>query len=253
MAINNSGVAANSGINLAAISGDGRYIAFETLATNLVANDTNNQDDIFLRDTCIGAPAGCTASVILVSANQTGGVATGQSAFGTHFPSISGNGRFVLFKSDATDMVAATIGGHPQIFLRDTCVGASGPCTPGTVMLSADANGTAGNSDGNINGLALLSDTGRYAAFSSLATNLVPGATAGQSYVEDTCFGAPPGCTLRLTIVSLDTQGNQLPPSINGIGSDGVPAISEDGHFAVLVKNDQSSQALQVFLALTGF
>jgi hypothetical protein len=150
-------------------------------------------------------------------------------------------------------LISANIGGNPQIFLRDTCAGATGACTPVTTLVSADSNGVPGNSDSFANGFALLGDTGRYVAFTSLATNLLAGATAGQSYVKDTCAGTSTACTQKLTIVSVDTQGNPVNASSNGLGSDGIPVISGDGKYAVLAKFDSASNAIQLFLTLTSY
>jgi trimeric autotransporter adhesin len=247
------GAAANISVNNLAVNSDGRYVAFETAASNLVTNDTNNAQDIFVRDTCVGAPAGCTPTTTLVSATQAGGVPIGQVTFGTHYPSLSGDGRYVLFESDMPGLVSANIGGNPQIFLRDTCAGTTGACTPATTLISADSNGVPGNSDSFANGFALLSETGRYVAFTSLATNLLAGTTGGQSYVKDTCMGTSTACTQKLTVVSVDAQGNPDNASSNGLGSDGVPVISEDGKYAVLAKFDRASNAIQLFLALTSY
>src|SRR5262249_17131952 len=162
----------------------GRYAVFQSAASNLVPNDTNGRDDIFVRDTCIGASAGCTPSTLLASPAVTPGAVPGTAFSG--YPSVSADGRFVVFESNASDLVAATTHGRPPLFLRDPCLGASGPCTPSTSLLSAADDGTPADSDSNVNGSAVMSGDGRYVAFASIADNLLPGVTTPACYVRDT-------------------------------------------------------------------
>lgn len=237
-----SGIKANTTSQTAgpSLSNDGRYVAFFSDATNLVPGDTNNRLDVFLRDTCIGAPAGCAPQTILVSANLTGGAGTG-GLNGSFVPSLSGSGRFVMFQSDATDLVATNNHGVFQIYLRDTCTGAAGACTPNTMLVSADSNGLALTNPSTLFGQGNISSTGRYLLFGP-GTPLNPGDLVGQAYVRDTCFGAPSGCTPRSNLISVDAQGNQF------VGGVRPMAISGDGRFAVLFDGTK-----QLYLALTGF
>jgi Tol biopolymer transport system component len=139
------------------ISADGRFVVFASDATNLTAGDNNGVADVFLRDTCIGAPSGCTPATSLVSIASDGGSANGASAS----PSISADGRFVSFDSAATNLVlagAASVTSAPTdnatsgkttdnssgtvpvgAYLRDTCFGASGACTPSTARLATSS------------------------------------------------------------------------------------------------------------------
>jgi Tol biopolymer transport system component len=246
-----AGAAANVGVRSATISGGGRYAVFQTGASNLVPNDTNGRDDVFVRDTCIGAPAGCAPSTLLASPALTPGAPPGSAFSG--YPSVSADGRFVVFESNASDLVAADTHGSPQVYLRDTCLGANGPCTPSTSLLSAALDGTPADLDSNINGSTVLSADGRYAAFSSDADNLLPGITPPACYVKDTCAGAPPGCAPRLHVVSVDAQGNPLGGCLNGLGGDGVPVLSADGHSGIYERFDQASNGVQAYVVLTGF
>jgi len=252
VSVSNAGDLANGEVRSAAVSAVGRHVVFESYASNLVAGDHALGDDVFERDTCIGAPPGCTPSTILVSPARAG--VTAQSNVYAAFPSVSTDGRFVLFESTATDLIATDTHGSPQVFLRDTCVGASGPCTPTTSLLSAALDGTPADSDNFVNGLTALSGDGRYAAFASDGDNLLPGVTSPACYVRDTCAGAPSGCTPRLGVVSVDAQGNLLPGcGQNGLGGAGVPVLSADGHLGVFERFDQASNGLQAYLVLTGF
>src|SRR6266700_5734497 len=236
---NTTGVRANTTTQTAgpSLSNDGRYVVFFSDATNVVPGDTNNRLDVFLRDTCLGAPAGCTPQTILVSANVTGGPGTGGSTR-SFVPSPSRNGRSVMFHSDATDLVATNNHGVFQIYLRDTCTGAVGACTPATTLISADANGQALTGGGTLFGQGNISSTGRYLLFGP-GSPLNPGDLVGQAYVRDTCFGRPNGCTPTHHLVSLDGQGNQFAGGVRPM------AISGDGRFAVLFDGTK-----QLYLAL---
>jgi len=96
-----------------AISGNGRYVAFTSAATNLVAGDTNNSTDVFVRD----LQAQTTS---LVSVDAAG---TGEGNTNSYTPTISSDGRFVLFLSKAKNLTAGTFSGTDNLFLRDTHAG----------------------------------------------------------------------------------------------------------------------------------
>lgn len=103
-------VAGNSGSFEPAMSGDGRYVAFSSYATNLVANDTNNAEDVFVRDLQAGATT-------LVSVGAGG---LGEGNGNSYCPQISANGRYVLFFSAASNLVA---GARNEFFWRDLQAG----------------------------------------------------------------------------------------------------------------------------------
>ncbi len=144
------------------VSDDGRYVAFESNATNLVSGDTNSQIDIFLRD----RQAGTTARV---SVNSSGSQATGGHSYD---PSLSSDGRHVALRSFATNLVSSDTNGFADIFVRDRQEGS-------TERVSVDSSGS--QATGGILGSddPSISDDGRYVAFSSEATNLVSGDTNG--------------------------------------------------------------------------
>jgi Tol biopolymer transport system component len=114
------------------ISADGRYVAFVSSATNLVDGDTNGVSDVFVRDTCVGARSGCTPSTQRVSVTSDGTQANDTSAPA----SISTTGRYITFRSLATNLDPASSSNSSGIFLRDTCTGASSGCTPSTQLLN---------------------------------------------------------------------------------------------------------------------
>ena len=156
------------------------------------------------------------------------------------------------FESSATNLVAAN-GQGPQVFIRDTCLGATGPCTPATSLLSAALDGSPADADSAVNGTSLLSTDGRYAVFASIADNLLPGVPPNSCYVKDTCAGALAGCTPQLKVVSVDSQGNYLRDCSNGAVGFGVGVISADGHLALMQHFDHATNTDQAYLILTGF
>jgi hypothetical protein len=113
------------------ISADGRYVAFVSSATNLVDSDTNGVADVFVRDTCTGAPSGCSPTTQRVSVTSDGTQANDAS----QSASISATGRYITFRSLATNLDPTTSPGSSGIFLRDTCAGAPAGCTPSTQLL----------------------------------------------------------------------------------------------------------------------
>lgn len=213
-----------------AMSSDGRYIAFSSEAPDVVAGDGNGFEDIFLRDTCRGA-TGCTPSTIRISIDTGGGDGNG----GSFDPYISDDGRYVVFDSEASDLIAADGNIFVDIFLRDTCIGAVGACTPSTIRLSEDTGG--GDSDGN-SGDTVVSSTGRYVSFQSDASDLVAGDTnfGRDVFVRDTCIGAVGVCTPTTTRVSVTNGGGESTP---GSISD-EPYISGTGRF-VAFQSDASN------------
>src|SRR5207302_854550 len=130
------GAAGNADSHTPSISADGRFIAFSSAATNLVA-DTPSGKQIFLRDTCHGAATSCKPQTQLVSVDPNGLL----SATDNLLPSVSSSGRFVAFLSvtasktpnakapNAQVNVGQMNTGVRQVFVRDTCIGATGPCT----------------------------------------------------------------------------------------------------------------------------
>jgi hypothetical protein len=128
VSIGTDGLAGDGDSSSPTISADARYVAFVSLATNLVEADTNGAADVFVRDTCAGAPGGCTTSTQRISIASGGTQANDASVSAT----ISATGRYVTFRSLATNLDPASSSVLPGIFVRDTCVGAAQGCTPST-------------------------------------------------------------------------------------------------------------------------
>src|SRR5579862_7572360 len=149
---------------------------------------------IFLRDTCLGAAAGCAPDIIPISVGWNGAEPNGASSS----PSVTANGRFVVFASEANNLVKGDSNGWSDIFLRDTCIGASAACVPATVRLSIGPDGAEAN---GASFAPAISPDGRFVAFNSSATNLVradlnaaPANPNPPLFLRDTCFGAASGC-----------------------------------------------------------
>ena len=165
-----------------AASADGRYVVFSSSANNLAAGDTNVWDDVFLRDMQAG-----TTTLLTAGAN------------GWSFdPSISADGRFVVFASSANNLVPGDINGTDDVFLRDLQTGT-------TALLTAGANG--GSFDPSV------SANGRYVLFSSWASNLVPGDANGQVdiFLRDLQAGTT-------TLLSVGSQFSSYEPSMSADG-----------------------------------
>jgi len=148
--------------NVLSISADGRYIAFMSDASNLVSGDTNGKSDVFLLDTQ-------TNSTTRVSVDSSGVQGNSPSAF----PSISADGRYVAFVSNASNLVNGDTNVKTDVFVRDTQ-------TNSTTRVSLNSSGVQGNSDSEY---PTISADGHYVAFMSEASNLVSGDTNGSSDV----------------------------------------------------------------------
>src|SRR4051794_23019469 len=139
----------------------GRYVVFESDATNLVPGDTNKVPDVFVRDRK-------TKKTVRVSVGSRGEQGNRASDAGW----ITGDGRYVIFSSDASNLVAGDTNGTTDVFVRDLRAGT-------TKRVSVGQGGTQGNGGSGAGiGRAITRD-GRYVAFTSHATNLVPGDTNG--------------------------------------------------------------------------
>jgi hypothetical protein len=210
VSINRTTTATGNGLSLGpATSSDGRFIAFESSATDLVAtSDTNNADDIFVRDRQ-------TNATTLISVNSSG-TATGSK--GSSAPAISNNGRFVAFLSLATDLVTTTDNNNTaDIFVRDLQ-------TDTTRLVSANSSGSA-TGNGTFSN-PIISADGRFVAFSSNASDLV--ATPDNNNADDIFIRDLQTNTTRL--VSINSAG-----TATGNNFSSSPVISSDGRLVAFV------------------
>ena len=185
------------------VSADGRYVAFYSYASNLVPGDTNGKYDVFVRDRQTGATT-------LVS----GGI-SGPGNGDAFDPSVSADGRYVAFYSNARNLVPGGSNGQYQVFVRDLQTGT-------TTLVSMGANGQGNNSSAS----PTISPNGRYITFYSSASNLTPEGGNGfyQTYVRDLQTGTT-------TLVSTGSNGE-------GNGQSYYPsAISADGRYVAFASN----------------
>lgn len=199
VSVDSRGIQGSGDSEVPALSADGRFVAFHSWATNLAPGDTNGVHDVFVHDRRTGRTT-------RVSVDTIGTQGNGQS----REPSISGDGRFVAFHSAASNLVAGDTNGRFDVFVHDRW-------TNQTTRVSLDSGAVQGNGDSMV---PSISADGRLVAFSSWASNLVPGDTNGRAdaFVHDRQTG-------QTTRVSEDSGGLQ------GNGDSFAPAISADGRF----------------------
>jgi hypothetical protein len=202
-----------------ALSQDGRYVAFSA--------QENETTQIMLRDTCLAAPNGCTPStkMISVAADNTPGNAD------SHTPVISADGRYIAFSSAATNLLEGAPAGR-QVYLRDTCAGASASCKAATSLVSTDPGGAL---NGTESIFPSISSSGRFIVFLAVtpsqeaAGGKLPASAAAspnsglrQVFLRDTCLGAT-NCTPKTMRISLspgDTPANSnkpVGPALSGL------------------------------------
>jgi Tol biopolymer transport system component len=184
------------------ISSDGRYVAFDSDAPNLVAGDTNQTRDSFVHD----RQSNLTERVSVDSNGVEGNSESGPCA-------ISANGRFVVFRSASSNLVPGDTNGVADVFVHDRLSGA-------TEFVSLSSSGVLEND--NCQFAVSISRDGRYVVFNSPATNLVAGDTNMRMdvFLRD----RQAGTTER---VSIDPNGGQEPEE-SGTGR---CAVSDDGRF----------------------
>ena len=154
------------------ISTNGQYVLFESSATNLVAGDTNNATDIFVRDRISG-------STVLVSVSMNGTVPNGNS----RDPVMTPDGRYVAFVSEASNLVPGDVNGIPDVFVRDLTAN-----TTTLVSVGAVSTGSASLQSGSES--PDITPDGHFIMFYSSATNVVTGGIkAGEVYVRDVVGG----------------------------------------------------------------
>jgi len=142
------------------ITSDGRYLVFSSYASNLVAGDTNGQVDIFRKDLSTG-------TTINVSTSSVGAQGNGLSINSQ----VTSDGRYIIFSSLASNLVAGDTNGQSDIFIKDLTTGA-------TNRVSVSSAGAEGNA---LSDNPQISSDGRYIVFSSLTNNLTTGDTNGAS------------------------------------------------------------------------
>lgn len=226
------------------ISANGRYVSFTSTADNLVAGVSSAYSQIYVRDTCVGAPAAerCVAQTALVSVGARGAAGKGASVQS----SMSADGRYVAFDSAAVNMTGGVQNGAANVYIRDTCAGASGGCRPGTMLVSANVFGAVG--DGASFEPAISGD-GRYVAFVMRADDI---GAEFESRTGDSARGAAQRIVLRDTCIGAAASAGCKPSStVIWNGADGAahaPAISGDGRALTFLSEAGSTGVLRAYL-----
>ena len=182
VSVSSSGEQADGASNSGALADNGRYIAFHSEATNLVPDDTNGVNDVFVHDL-----KKRTTWRISVASDGT------QADGGSAWPAISRSGRYVAFRSGATNLVPGDTNGVADVFVHDLNSGT-------TIRASLTTSGEEPNGDSIRHA---MSNNGRYIAVLSTATNVVPGDTNGHAdvFVHDLK-------TKKTTLVSVGHAGD---------------------------------------------
>ncbi len=217
-----AGNAANAGSSSASLSADGRYVLFESVATNLVGSDGNGASDVFVKDLQTGAIVRASTS----AAGVEGNLASNSAKF-------TPDGRYVVFASSASNLVANDTNGRADIFVKDLQTGA-------IQRASVGATGTEGVTD---SAAPSISADGRYVAFETTAP-LLASDTNGLSdiYVKDLLTGA-------LVLASTNFIGQP-----NTSGSSRGAALSADGAYVAFESSSSqiisfdSNQTVDVFV-----
>jgi hypothetical protein len=203
--VRTNGAEANSNSSQPHISHSGRFVAFSSSANNLIGLDGNGAADAFVRDRD-------RQKTTRVSTRSNGGEANGSS----NVQGISGDGRYVLFLSSASNLVPGDSNGVTDVFVKDRKTGK-------TTRVSERTNGAQGNGPSD---LSSISPSGRYVAFVSAATNLVPNDSNGQFdvFVHDRKNKK----TVRVSVANNGAQGNSTSywPAMANDGSVAFPSFA---------------------------
>jgi archaellum component FlaF (FlaF/FlaG flagellin family) len=202
VSVNNNGVQGNGDSDLPSISGDGRYVAFQSYATNLVPGDTNGNPDIFVRDRQLNTTVRVNVSSAGKQANDVSGS-----------PRISADGRFVAFSSAAGNLVPNDTNFSYDVFVHDLQ-------TKATTRVSLSNTGAEGEQGSGSN--LDISGDGRYVVFESSAENLVTGDHNSRTdiFVRDRTANT----TTRVSLSNTGAQAN------NDCYE---PRITSDGRYVV--------------------
>jgi Tol biopolymer transport system component len=204
ISVASDGSAGNADSSNVTITPDGRYVAFSSTASNLVENAPLGRQ-VYLRDTCNGVSASCRPATQVVSVDESGRL----SGMASVHPSVSASGRFVAFVAEAPARASATASAAnasagssatktvKQIFVRDTCVGASN-CSPKTTSVSSSVAGTVLVAEETPS----ISQDGRYIVYTSAQSG------GWQIVLSDTCLGAGHGCAPSSRTISAAADGS---------------------------------------------
>jgi Tol biopolymer transport system component len=206
VSVDSAGNQGNDASGGGAITPDGRYVAFSSSASNLVEGDTNGTYDIFVHDRDTGVTE-------RVSVSSGGAQANGWSSG----LAISDDGRHVAFTSNATNLVEGDTNGTYDIFVHDRDTGVTERVSVWGTYSGGQANGWSG--------APAISGDGRYVAFTSVASNLVPGDTNTCPWI----YGdTDPGTCPDIFVHDRDTDGDDIFDEYGAIATERV-SVSSSG------------------------
>jgi hypothetical protein len=213
------GTGGNGDSYVSSISGDGRYVVFQSSAIDLIPGVPDGGWNVFRRDVVAGTTA-------LVSVNLTGTYGNGASSA----PRISRDGRFVVFESAANNLVLDDTNGEADVFVRDMEAGVTTRVSVDSLGVQAVGNVTwtpfepGGWSPYEPFGRPDISSDGRFVVFSSRATNLVAG--DGNGELDVFLHDLQTGATTRVSVDVNDAEA---------FGGSASPTITADGRFVAFV------------------
>jgi Tol biopolymer transport system component len=239
VSVASDGTQANNYSTSPNISADGRYVAFQSHANNLVSGDTNSATDVFVHDQQ-------TRQTTRVSVASDGS----QADYSSTDPSISADGRFVAFQSEANNLVSSDTNGRADVFVHDRQTGQ-------TTRVSVASDGSQANSWSEN---PSISADGRFVAFVSWGSNLVSGDTNiwGDVFVHDRQTRQ----TTRVSVASDGTQADDGSGSANisadgryvafGSSADNLVSGDTNGESDMFVHDRQTRQTTRVSVASDG-
>lgn len=225
--VDSAGAQANEGSvpGQCGISADGRFVAFNSFASNLVANDTNATRDTFVRDLSMG-------TTVRANLDSSGAQANGGSG---HDAAISADGRYVAFESAANNLTPGDANGFADVFVRDTISAA-------TSIVSLASSGAQGDSN---SWMPSISSDGRYVSFGTDATNLVPGPAPLGQVLRDR-----QGCSV--TVATFCTAATSTHGCVPSIAVSGTPSATAGSGFALSVSGVEGQKTGMLFYGLSG-
>jgi hypothetical protein len=238
VSVSEEGEAANAPSASPSLSGDGRFVAFVSAATNLASETAATGPEVYVRDTCAG-PTGtksCVTRTIAVPVDEEDlvtGVQAGR-------PAISTDGRYVVFEMWAAKSAGQASASASQVILADTCLGIGAPvvCNATAKRISLAPDGSA---LGGANISPSINSDGRFVVFESQPADSVTGNTGSTSkaFLRDTCVGgtAQDGCVASTTLISSDAS------SSTGKLQNFSPAISASGRYISFVSGTSLNAA----------
>jgi Tol biopolymer transport system component len=215
--LSTAGVPTDAATGPTIVSGDGRFVFFTSAATNLVAGDTNAVSDVFVRDRLLATTERVSVSTAGVQGDQQSGHTGSQLVIESAVCGLacSSDGRYVVFESNAENLVPGDTNARTDIFLRDRVLGT-------TERVSLTAGGAQCGSDCT---RPSVSDDGRFVTFQSNFQGIVAGdLTSMDVFLRDRALGS----TFKVSLANGGGQGNNNSEVLGGPG-----ALSNDGRYVV--------------------